>query len=225
VGSVLSAAGALISDLSRSFEAPFHASDAAFDFDAVNGVLGGLERRARAFIDGPGRDAVMSTIEFSVEARYPHQVWELEVPLRSNRIDDPRALKALRDDFHAVHREVFGVADETSAVEFQSWHARARCQLTAPTHGRATIVSRPATSRRIVLPDHGAVSATVFRLEGLPIDERIAGPAIVETPTTTVVVDPGASMTRRPTGTLHIEPLATATETPSALSRTLEESR
>src|SRR5205823_14246765 len=86
VGPALSAAGALISDLSRSFEIPFRATDTEFDFDGVDAVLVELERRAQAFIAGPGRHAIASSIEFSVEARYPHQVWELEVPLRGARL-------------------------------------------------------------------------------------------------------------------------------------------
>jgi N-methylhydantoinase A len=210
VGSVLSAAGALISDLSRSFEAPHYAIDVEFDFTAVNGVLAGLERRAREFIDGPGRDALTSTIEFSVEARYPHQVWELEVPLRSNRVGSDRALAELCEDFHAVHSDVFGVSDDSSPVEFQSWHARARCPLATPARGTTAVVSRAPTTRHIALPDHGPVTAMVWRLEAVPISERIDGPAIVETPTSTVVVDPGAAFVRLSGGTLHIEPAASA---------------
>ena len=41
-----------------------------------------LEARCRAFIAGPGAASLEQHIELSVEARYPHQVWEIEVPLR-----------------------------------------------------------------------------------------------------------------------------------------------
>ena len=53
---------------------PFRATDSEFDFEGVDGVLVELERRANAFIAGPGRDAIASSIEFSVEARYPETV-------------------------------------------------------------------------------------------------------------------------------------------------------
>ncbi|MBX6385930.1 MAG: hydantoinase/oxoprolinase family protein, partial [Microbispora sp.] len=78
MGPALSAAGALISELSRGFEITCRTSSQSFDFGRVNAVLAELAARAQAFIEGPGAGAVESTVEFSVEARYPHQAWELE---------------------------------------------------------------------------------------------------------------------------------------------------
>jgi N-methylhydantoinase A len=209
VGPALSAAGALISDLSRSFEIPFRASDTRFDFDGVNAVLEDLEARAQDFITGPGEGAIATSIEFSVEARYPHQVWELEVPLRGARLASPQDLEDLRADFHAVHRDVFAVADESSPIEFESWHARARCQLARPTRERVSGRGRPSSrSREIYLPGHGGMRAELWRLEDVPPGETYVGPAIVETATTTVLIDPGASFSRRESGTLYIVPSA-----------------
>ena len=59
-----------------------------FDYDdgqrrarRARGALPGLHRR-------PGRAARSSRpIEYAVEARYPHQIWEIEVPLRRGRFD------------------------------------------------------------------------------------------------------------------------------------------
>jgi N-methylhydantoinase A len=208
VGPALSAAGALISDLSRSFEIPFRATDAHFDFDGVEGVLAELESRAQAFIAGPGRDAIASSIEFSVEARYPQQVWELEVPLREARLAGAGGLEQLCVDFHAVHRDVFAVADEGSPIEFESWHARARCQLTRPLAervGEPKQVGGPK-ARHIYLPRHGAVRAELWRLDEIPLGNPFFGPAIVESEATTVLVDPGACFSRRPSGTLYVRP-------------------
>lgn len=205
VGPALSAAGALISDLSRSFEVPFRTTDTAFDQDGVARVLGELERRAREFHDGPGRDAIESWIEFSVEARYPHQVWELEVPLQGATIATTGQLDDLRRDFHALHRDVFAVADEQSPIDFQSWHARARCRLNVPATTTARVGGMQAQSRNVVLLD-GPATASVWRLDSVPLDRYVSGPAIVETETTTVVVDVGAVITRHGNGTLHIVP-------------------
>lgn len=205
VGPALSAAGALISDLSRSFEMPFRTTDVAFDHEGAKGILAELERRAQEFLDGPGGGAIDSWIDFSVEARYPHQVWELEVPLRSSRVDTEEQLEQLRLDFHTVHRDVFAVADEHSAIEFQSWHARARCRLSVLAESVARVSDVAAHAREVVLLD-GAVTASVWRLEAVPLGDHVPGPAIVETETTTVVVDVGASVTRHQNGTLHILP-------------------
>lgn len=226
VGPALSAAGALISDLSRSFEIPFRANDTHFDFDGVDAVLDELERRAQAFIAGPGRDAIATSIEFSVEARYPHQVWELEVPLRGARLTSADDLEQLRADFHGVHRDVFAVADENSAIEFESWHARARCQLTRPLAervGEPKEIGAPKV-RDIYLPRHGAIRAELWRLDEIPLGNAYSGPAIVESEATTILVDPGASFSRRASGTLYVRPYGQK-ETSEAVTTSAREER
>ena len=82
VGATLSAAGALMSELATEYSAT-HSRHAATDFDfaGVNALLDSLEARCRAFIEGPGRGSVESGVTFFAEARYPHQVWEVEVAL------------------------------------------------------------------------------------------------------------------------------------------------
>ena len=84
------------------------------DFDAVNAVLADLEDQCRAFIDGPGAGSLDQTVEFSVEARYAHQIWEIEVPLRVNRFASDADVTWLKEDFHATHREIFAIDDPES---------------------------------------------------------------------------------------------------------------
>jgi N-methylhydantoinase A len=208
IGPALSAAGALISDLARSFEVTFRTTDRGFDFSGVNAVLARLEAQAREFIEGPGEGAISSRIEFSVEARYPHQVWELESPVHSERVEREADLDQLRADFHAVHREVFSIADEASGIEFESWHARATCQLREPVSPHAELAPGKVRLREVYLPGRGLARVAVWRLESVPLGQVMTGPAIVETATTTVVIDPGATFSRRPSGTLHIVPAA-----------------
>jgi N-methylhydantoinase A len=208
LGPALSAAGALISDLSRSFEITLPATDSQFDYGAVNDVLAELDSRARQFIEGPGEGAISSSIEFSVEARYPHQAWELEVPVSGSRIGGPDDLQGLCEEFHSVHRDVFAIADESSSIEFQSWHARARCRLAQPAVPRAEVTESEPGQREIYLPGRGRVRADVWRLRTVPVEEEIRGPAIVEMTTTTVLIDPDATFSRHESGTLHILPEA-----------------
>jgi N-methylhydantoinase A len=214
IGPALSAAGALISELARSFETTFRTRDRDFEFARVNEVLDRLEAMGREFVEGPGEGAISSSIEFSVEARYPHQVWELESPVRARRIETPEDLRQLCDDFHAVHREVFSIADEQSGIEFESWHARASCRLREPVRPRAELVPGEAGHRNVYLAGRGLTAVPVWRLESVPLEETLAGPAIVETATTTVVVDPGARFSRRASGTLRIVPEAGSATAP-----------
>lgn len=206
VGPALSAAGALISELSRTFERTWQTSSSEFDFDGVREVLASLMTRARAFIDGPGQGSMLSHIDFSVEARYPHQVWELEVPMSLNTVADPEQLDLLVSAFHATHRDVFKASDEGSPVEFESWHARARCRISTPAFGHAPVTDRKAKTRRAYFPAVEWMEVDVWRMDDIPFRVEIPGPAMVESDTTTVVIDRDSTFWRSEIGSLWVTP-------------------
>jgi N-methylhydantoinase A len=218
LGPALSAAGALISDLTRMFESIGQTTDTAFDYARVNRILQELEARCRAFIEGPGAGSTDQSIEFSVEARYPHQVWELEVPMHTSRIGTDSDLRRLSADFHRVHRDVFAIADESSMIEFESWHARARCRLQEPARPevRQTSTGRPASRRSVFLPDRGDTPMDVWRLDSLPLSTSMRGPTIVESETTTVLIEPDVTFVLQPSGTLHMSFGGDAAKAPMA---------
>ena len=63
-----------------------------------------------------------------------------------------------------------------------------------------------AGTRKIYFAETGYVDATVRRFEAMTAGEKLAGPAIIESPFTTVVVDPGAVAERRKSGSVSIVP-------------------
>jgi len=209
VGAALSAVGALISDLSTDRARVLFMRSDAPDIAAVNGVLSELAREAEAFARGPGAGAVEYKTEFVVEARYPQQTWEIEVPLRQARFDNAEQLRQLVDDFHALHRELYAVDDPTSPIELVTWRVRVHCRLQA-TNGLKLAgagAAKPAlTERAIYLRGRGRVSAVLRRLDHMVTDEQIEGPAIVESDYTTVMLDDGAAARRLESGSLLITP-------------------
>jgi N-methylhydantoinase A len=206
VGPALSAAGALISELSRSFELTLQTSSANFNHNAVQRVLMSLQEKASEFIKGPGDGAIESWIDFSVEARYPNQVWEIDVPMRTAHLEQPGALEQLVEDFHETHREIFKSADPSASVDFESWHARVRCLLTRPKFGSLPSLGGSSRVRSIVLAGVGKVEADIWKLEDLPVDVELAGPAIIESSTTTVLIDEKSRFRRSAIGSLWIRP-------------------
>jgi N-methylhydantoinase A len=211
VGAALSAAGALMSDLTAEHRAIFHTSTARFDRDGVNRVLGELEDRCRTFSRGPGAGAFETRIEFFAEARYPDQVWEIEVPLRVRRFRSEADIDAFVEDFHRTHQELFAVADPASSIEVVGWHAQVSCRL---REGGLPRLAAPAqefvteSPRRAYFPEIGPVDVPVVRFETMADGRRLQGPAIVESRFTTVVLDPEASCERRPSGSLVINPIS-----------------
>ena len=197
----LSAAGGLLSDLSAQFAGLFPTSGGQFDIDGVNRMLAELKEKCHAFASGRGTQTLRQSIQYSVEARYQRQIWEIEVPLRVDELDSEADVRDLVTDFHALHRDIFAIDDPDSDVEFIMWRARISCALNEydahPTL-RADPNSRRAANgtRPVFFPDHGVVDAKVIDIQAMSDEIPVKGPAIVESPFTTVVVDPGASARR-----------------------------
>jgi N-methylhydantoinase A len=210
VAAALSAAGALLSDLTDDVAVTAFASTRSFDLALAARVLGELRTRAEAFIAGPGAATADHDIRFSVEARYPNQVWEIEVPLPEGGLPDEAAVAAFRDAFHRVHDDLFAFSDPGSEVEIVSWRAHVRCGLprTAMDDLRPARDDMPAGTRLAYFPETGEVQTAVRRYGSLGDGERIAGPVIVESAVTTVVVPPGAAIAMLPSGSLLLEPHA-----------------
>ncbi len=209
VGAALSAAGAMMSDLTSHFRRTLFMTSEAFDGEAVNGLLDQLEASCRKFIDGPGAGAIETGIEFFAEARYPEQVWEIEVPIASRRFNGDGDVAALVEAFHEAHRDLFAIDDPESGIEVVGWTAAVRCRLRESESGTlvaADVKTEIEGTRKAYFSGTGFVDATVRRFETLRVGEKVAGPAIIESPFTTVVVDPGATAERRASGSLSIDP-------------------
>jgi N-methylhydantoinase A len=208
VGAVLSAAGALMSTLTADFATTFYTTSTCFDAERVNAILDYLEMRCRDFIAGPGQGTMAATIQLTAEARYPHQIWELEVPLPRERFSGPSEIELLRQDFHAVHKEMFAISDPESAIEIVGWRARVQCRLRETEVGARSprLIDAADGSRRTYFPPTGLIDTRVRLFDAMEPGAILEGPAIVESPVTTVVIEPNASATRTHTGNLYILP-------------------
>ena len=195
-GAVLSAVGALMADLSAEFSAACFTSSDAFDAARVDGVLDGLRERCRAFAEHV--DAKTHSIELTAEARLARQVWQLDVPLRVERFGgDAAAERTLLDDFRRLHEEIFAVLDERSAVEIVALRARVVCPLESRSEGRLKQAAHAVDGEReVYFSGHGRQLARVRSLDSLACGETLLGPAIVESPLSTVVIEPGAQAER-----------------------------
>jgi N-methylhydantoinase A len=206
-GAVMSAAGALMSELSSDHARVLYTTTARFDFKNVNTLLKELHRQCAEFAAGPGADAIETTIELSVEARYPHQIWEIEVPIQSGKVADPDNLESLKMAFHAAHKSLFEINDPNSEVEFVTWRAHVKCRLRPVATAQLAASGRIetiASHRPVFFSATGWVDAPVARFEAMKSGEPLTGPAIVESSYTTVVIDPGAIAERTQGGGLRV---------------------
>jgi N-methylhydantoinase A len=188
--SVLSACGMQYSDIVFEATRSRFTDSASFDAAAVNAALDAIEAELEEFRQGLVglRDAPART-EMFVEARYRAQVWELDTRLPSARLTDAGALA---EAFHQVHERLYAVRDEGSAVEFVNWKGRIAVRaFTAPKVpdlAAEPYVPVPDAHRDCYFAQTGRVRTPIYRGEAIRPGARIEGPAIIEEPTTTIVV-------------------------------------
>ncbi len=199
VSAALSATGTILSDLQADFSRTFATSSDDFDADGVNRVLDALRDRCAEFAGGGGAE-----VRLSVEARYPQQVWEIEVPLADEKIVGEADVERLRQDFHGVHEQIFAITDPESAVEFVQWRARVRVDLGGVERlpRLQHEAARPSGEREVRFPGFGPATAAVHELAALEPGATVEGPAIAESEFATVVVEPGGTATMTPAGSL-----------------------
>jgi N-methylhydantoinase A len=208
VAGTLSAAGALLSDLVYERGALHPTRTDRFDFKGVNETVAELMELCRQFVHRAGNGFDASEIELLADARYPGQAWELETGVPDFPFADRTAVETFATEFHRHHERVFAISEDTSPVEIVSFTARVRCQtgcaalgeLVEPRNGS------PLSSRVSYWPDTEFVEAKVIDFSSLN-SAPIQGPALIQAPVTTVVVDPGASAVRSGTS-LIVSPVA-----------------
>ena len=209
-GATFSAQGALISDLHTDYRAMFYTTSDSFDYQNVNKTLSQLITKCEAFIQGPGAGSEESSIELFAEARYKGQIWEIDVPLKTQNFQGPEDVQVFRSDFDRAHKELFTFSDLQSELQFVGWRATARCKLSTAEIGRLnnekTGQKRIISSRSAYFSDTGLVETQVEMFDRLLPEQKITGPAIIESPFTTVVIDPGATVIRKESGSLVITP-------------------
>lgn len=206
-GATLSAVGALMSDLYGEFTEVAYMTSTRFDAATAKRVVADLRARCEAFIAEYGEGSLRTSIEIAVEARYPKQVWEIEIPVANEDFDDPAAIERLVQDFHAEHQTLFQICDDGSGIEIIAWRAFVRCGLKeAESRAEAGAEAANDDARRpVYVAGHGWTDVPVRKVAEMAVDARLAGPAIVESPFTTVVIDPGAVVRRTAGGGLVVQ--------------------
>ncbi|MDO9061994.1 MAG: hydantoinase/oxoprolinase family protein [Bradyrhizobium sp.] len=203
--SVLSAWGMLTSDLRYEVSRTHYGAAARISADAARNLFAELEQQAtgrlRTWFGGP------MTTERSAEMRYGEQIFEIDVALDGLDWDSPSLIDAIEDRFHRRHEELYTYAARDQEVVF----VNARVAAVGEVSQRGQD-ARPITSAAACLP-RGKRPAwfgewrdvPVYALDDLRPGHALAGPAIIEAETTTVVVDDGDRISVNALGWLDIE--------------------
>ena len=190
VAAVLSAWGMLASEL-RSEAVHSHVGETdRLDATAVRALFrkmrGAGRERMRSWFDGE----IVS--RFSAEMRYGEQIFEIDVPFPESDLDAPDLLVRLKHAFERRHEQLYTYClEEQEPVLVNARVATVGLMPAPPAEpsaaGRCPAV--PRAERRIYLG--GWRPAPVYAFAELAAQQRIEGPAIVESDTTTVLLRPG----------------------------------
>ncbi len=210
VGAALSAAGALLSDLTTEHRKTHFVSTDSFDMPTVNAILDALKAKCMAFVEEAGDQVIDYQLTYKAEARYPNQVWEIEIPFAVEQFSSALDLEAMKQVFHENHKRIFAINDTDSEVEIVTWSVSVRCRICQNTMaGRLSgdgVEEVKANTRSIIFANEDRYEADIIRFEAMKENQTFNGPAIVESPFTTVVVDPQTQFSRTQDGSLILVP-------------------
>jgi N-methylhydantoinase A len=189
---VLAAYGAHQAPIATEFTASQFVDTGNYDGAAVTQLLDELDARADAFVhrfETPGTSVRRS---YFVDARYPAQAWDLRVQLAGRPQESAADARTIEEAFHREHRHRNGTEDRGSRIEILSWGVRAEI-----AQAEEHVASLGAGSADGAVTTDEVVFAA--RAESTPrhaggaleAQQVIPGPAIIDEPTTTVVIPPG----------------------------------
>jgi N-methylhydantoinase A len=199
--SVHSAFGQLTSDVSHEDRAVLsepmtHPLDRQRITELFDGMVGEMRDRLRA--EGFDEDAI--TIERSLGLRYRNQVHDILTPIRTDGQLTQADLDATLEQFEQRYRERYGEGStfEKEAIELKECRIRGTGALSRPqlspvaeTDSTVPEAARVRTKPMYFVDSDGTVETQIYDFEQLPPGTEIAGPAVVATPVTTVVLNPG----------------------------------
>jgi N-methylhydantoinase A len=204
VAGVFSAAGMLAGDAVHEFVEPVLAPLATVTEEAAAAVLARLATAGRAALahEGYGTEAV--SLRFAADLRYLGQSAHLLVPFSAF------GHAALHATFERLYRETFGYVAAGEAVEL----VNLRLSATGLGDGRLDFSAISLDAR--ALDGAAGTRAVSFQRGAPPVATRllpraalahgpVAGPAIIESYDTTIVVPPGATARAGGAGCVAIE--------------------
>ena len=137
----------------------------------------------------------MIGIEYSVEARYLGQSWELKVPVLKEDFENQDALKK---KFHQAHDQHHHYYDDQSPIEILSWNAvgviRADIESPRLTESTPVMLGEEQRQRSVCLDGVTQSPVNVITDYELAKSTGIFGPAIIECANMTVVADYGTEV-------------------------------
>jgi N-methylhydantoinase A len=192
--SVFCAAGMLISDLQHDYVRTCARDVDKINVDEVTQLYREMSDSARKTLDEEGLSGAKVKINHGMDLRYVGQFNEVDVPVDLGRGLTAKGLERVIARFHDRHDGLYGYSMKGTPVELINLRVTAKGLTPKPRFARSTKATSPASKaaigKRPAYFNGKFVSTPVFDGLKLQNGHQIKGPAIVQQPTTTVIVPP-----------------------------------
>ena len=192
--------------VTRTLPAPSPAAE-------INDIYAPMVARAREQLAAEGFAEDRVALDWSIDLRYGRQVHEVTTPVHGGGPMDDDAVTQLVTDFEALYERKFGKgsAYRAAGIEMTMFRLSARGLVERPpieTVALSGVDPSPARigRRDIFVEAAGALApADIYDFERLVPGNVVAGPAVIHTPITTIVVQAGQSGRMDPYRNIVIE--------------------
>ena len=194
LGPVLSAAGAMIADITNEFSITMPVNTKNINFFKVNKTIKDLRNKCEKFVKETSLKFLSKKIYYFIEAKYADQVWEIEVPITLNKENKISNVKNIENEFHNKHKELFEIKDLDSNIEIIQWKARVVCKIskTKLVSNKKIVkkIDSKIEKRNVYFKSIGMGKTKILNYSNLKLNKKYNGPAIIETPFTSVLIEP-----------------------------------
>jgi N-methylhydantoinase A len=194
---VTSAFGFLVAPMAFDFVQTYLTTLRGIDFAHLNTILAEMETRGRALLRQAGVLEEAITVARSVDMRYLHQGFEINVPVPRGRLSSDD-LPHLQGNFDQEYERMYKRLNPDVDVEALNWRvivAGPRPAIQVQQTQGHTASSEPTRKgeRSAYFPEtSGYLRCPVYDRYQLALGMSLRGPAIIEERESTVVVGPGA---------------------------------
>lgn len=195
---VTSALGCVIADIRHDGVQTVNLLLDALDADALDRRMVAEAEAARAVVEDAGLAVERIDVEFALDMHYLGQTHTVAVPLPLSVRDGTTGVTAdgVREAFERAYQASFsrllpGVAPKIVNLRTAATGRRPHFDLAALAPGPDASVSAAGRGHRPVWFDGGWHDAAIYARLDLPVGATIRGPAVLEQPDATTVVDPG----------------------------------
>lgn len=209
-----SALGLLVTDVRMESSATLIERSDQIELSKITNEFERLENSGRIAHSSAASASGEPIFERSIEMRYWGQSFELSVPVPDRKIIDADWMSELIESFHESHNTAYGFRADDEPVELVNLRLTTIGKIARPQLRKLDIISPNAKvaikGKRPVYfgtdsSEGGVIHTTVYDRPKLPAGSVFNGPAIVEEPDCTTVIQPSWSVTVDDFGNLLIE--------------------